>query len=121
MSNRYKNKRNIDLETKDRRRIMRRIINKGCCIVFAFVLFVVFTSSQNGYVHAVNDAMQSGIMLDCARRYYSVEEIKKYIDILAEESNSFLQLHLSDNENVGVECRTLGQCADEDMYCGGGS
>ena len=53
--------------------------------------------------------MESVIMLDVARRYYSVNEIKKYIDALSVNDNSTLQLHLTDDENVGIECKYLDQ------------
>ncbi|MBO6047869.1 MAG: family 20 glycosylhydrolase [Erysipelotrichaceae bacterium] len=51
----------------------------------------------------------SGMSLDCARRYYPVQTIKQLIDTLAGNHHSFLQLHLSDDQNVGVECALLGQ------------
>lgn len=56
--------------------------------------------------------MISGMIFDCARRYYSVACIKRLIDTLTGHEGAFLQLHLSDNENVGVECALLGQTAD---------
>lgn len=65
-------------------------------------------------------APQNGINLDCARRYYSVEEIKKYIRLLSGQEHSFLQLHLTDDENVGVECRALGQTVKKAKRLSGG-
>ncbi len=56
--------------------------------------------------------MESVIMLDVARRYYSVDEIKGYIDVLAEHDNSTLQLHFTDDENVGIECEFLDQTVE---------
>lgn len=52
---------------------------------------------------------ESIIMLDVARRYYTVDEIKKYIDVLSVNKNSTLQLHFTDNENVGIESKYLDQ------------
>ena len=49
------------------------------------------------------------IMLDVARRYYTVDEIKAYIDALANHANSTLQVHFTDDENVGIECAYLDQ------------
>ncbi|MGN0393840.1 MAG: family 20 glycosylhydrolase, partial [Coprococcus sp.] len=101
----------------------RHILIRG--IIFFMTIISFFLVFFNGSVMMPAQAadsrlpeentgnMQSGILLDCARRYYSVAEIKKYIDILSENENSFLQLHLSDNENVGVECETLGQTVDK--------
>lgn len=75
-------------------------------ILFTFTLF-------KGYVNAreevIEENMESIIMLDVARRYFTVDEIKKYIDVLAQNENSTLQLHLTDDENVGIECTYLNQ------------
>lgn len=57
----------------------------------------------------------SGMIFDCARRYYPVDTIKALIDVLAGREGTFLQLHLTDNQNVGVACALLGQteeCAE---------
>lgn len=59
--------------------------------------------------HKEASDLRNGIMLDVARRYYSVDEIKQYIDILSNQDKSFLQLHLSDDQNVGIECKFLDQ------------
>lgn len=56
-----------------------------------------------------SEKFENGITLDCARHYYSVDDLKKYIELLGENPNSFLQLHFTDNENVGIECRNLNQ------------
>lgn len=53
--------------------------------------------------------MESVIMLDVARRYHTVDEIKEYIDALSVNSNSTLQVHFTDDENVGIECDYLDQ------------
>lgn len=60
----------------------------------------------------IENHMKSVIMLDVARRYYSVEEIKGYIDVLAEHDNGTLQLHFTDDENVGIECDFLDQIVE---------
>ena len=66
-------------------------------------------------------SLQSGISLDCARRYYSVATIIQLIDVLTENGGSFLQLHLTDNQNVGVECNLLGQTANRAVKLTDGS
>ena len=55
------------------------------------------------------DNLTTGITLDCARHYYLPEEIEQYIDLLGKTPHHFLQLHLTDNQNVGIECDYLGQ------------
>lgn len=56
---------------------------------------------------------QAGITLDIARNYYTVKEIKQYIDTIStnigKNNGGFLHLHISDNENYGVESKVLGQ------------
>ncbi len=51
------------------------------------------------------------MIFDCARRYYSVATIRTLIDALSGHEGAFLQLHLTDDQNVGVECALLGQTA----------
>jgi hexosaminidase len=48
-------------------------------------------------------------MLDVARAYYPVALIKRYIDLLADDGGRFLHLHLTDDQNVGIESTVLGQ------------
>lgn len=52
---------------------------------------------------------ETNIMLDVARRYYTVDEIKSVIDALSQNKNSSIQLHFTDDENVGIECTYLDQ------------
>ncbi len=56
---------------------------------------------------------QAGINLDCARRYCSPKELKRYIDLAAEYENGFVQIHLTDNQSVGVESVLLDQRATD--------
>ncbi|TBN58306.1 hypothetical protein EYE40_13390 [Glaciihabitans arcticus] len=52
---------------------------------------------------------ETGVMLDVARAYYPVALIEGYIDLLADSGGSFLHLHLTDDQNVGIESEVLGQ------------
>ncbi|MFK4484640.1 hexosaminidase [Curtobacterium sp. AB7] len=52
---------------------------------------------------------ETGVMLDVARAYYPVALIKRYIDMLAGNGGRFLHLHLTDDQNVGIESKVLGQ------------
>lgn len=52
---------------------------------------------------------ETGVMLDVARAYYPVALIKRYIDLLADDGGRFLHLHLTDDQNVGIESKVLGQ------------
>ncbi len=77
------------------------------CIFLSLILAVSIVSPTQ--VSAKGKTFQTGITLDCARRYYSVDDIKKYIHLLSGGDAPFLQLHLSDDENVGIECLYLKQ------------
>ena len=81
-------------------------MKKILLILFVNILFIpkVYAKQIVEETH-----MESVILLDVARRYYTVEEIKKYIDALSNNDNSTLQLHLTDDENVGIECTFLDQ------------
>lgn len=52
---------------------------------------------------------ETGVMLDVARAYYPVALLKRYIDLLADDGGRFLHLHLTDDQNVGIESTVLGQ------------
>ena len=62
---------------------------------------------------------ESIIMLDVARRYYTVDEIKQYVDILSVNKNSTLQIHFTDDENVGIESVYLDQTVSNATYANG--
>lgn len=51
----------------------------------------------------------TGVMLDVARAYYPVPLIEQYVDLLADNGGRFLHLHLTDDQNVGIESAVLGQ------------
>lgn len=53
--------------------------------------------------------LSSGIVLDCARRYYTPAQIRAYIRLASKQPGGFVQLHLTDDQNVGIECRYLKQ------------
>ena len=82
-------------------------------IELTFLALSILIGSTGHAETAQQAALQTGMTLDCARRYYSVESIKSVIDVISEEGGTFLQLHLTDNENVGVECAYLGQTAED--------
>lgn len=67
----------------------------------------------------VEENSESSIMLDVARRYYTVDEIKKYIDALAVNANSSIQIHFTDDENVGIECAYLDQTVENATFADG--
>lgn len=58
-------------------------------------------------------------MLDAARRYYTVGEIKEIIDALSKNKHSSLQIHFTDGENVGIECDLLDQNVLNASYSNG--
>ena len=47
-----------------------------------------------------------GSMLDVARHFFSVEDVKKYIDLLAYYKYSILHLHLSDDQGWRIEIKS---------------
>ncbi|NAY90387.1 family 20 glycosylhydrolase [Muricauda sp. JGD-17] len=47
-----------------------------------------------------------GTMLDVARHFFTVEEVKKYIDLLAYYKYNMLHLHLSDDQGWRIEIKS---------------
>jgi len=90
-----------------------KILKRVGCAIFAMVLCGgICARSAFARQIVIEENTESMIMLDVARRYYPVDEIKKYIDALAAHENSTLQLHFTDDENVGIECDYLDQTVE---------
>lgn len=83
---------------------MKKII---LLLLATFLFLLLYTMYIEMHKDEKFSTVSTGITLDCARRYYSPDEMKQYIDVLSKEEHSFLQLHLSDDESVGIECEVL--------------
>lgn len=92
-------------------------MKKLLCLLL--IITIIFTTNIYAKQIEVEKNTESIIMLDIARRYYTVDEIKQYIDVLSQNENSSLQLHMTDNENVGIECTYLDQTKDRATYSNG--
>lgn len=86
------------------------------CAVVGIVV-VLMTMINQTEVKAEKNLTQilpeKGIALDISRKFYKAEVIKQFIDNLSNYPNSFLQLHMSDNQNLAVEMATVGQTTDK--------
>lgn len=86
------------------------------CAVVGIVVFLMTMINQTE-VKAEKNLTQilpeKGIALDISRKFYKTEVIKQFIDDLSNYPNSFLQLHMSDNQNLAVEMATVGQTTDK--------
>ena len=86
------------------------------CAVVGIVVFLMTMINQTE-VKAEKNLTQilpeKGITLDISRKFYKAEVIKQFIDDLSNYPNSFLQLHMSDNQNLAVEMATVGQTTDK--------
>lgn len=85
------------------------------------VLTLVFSCAQTVTADTDNHNKLCGITLDVSNRYYSVKQIEKYIDLAAESRNGYVQLHMTGDDNVGVECKYLGQIAKKKYRRGNGA
>lgn len=68
--------------------------------------------TTESYGTKVSSRLLCGISLDCSNRYYSVNDIRQYIDLVSSKANGYVQLHFTGDANVGIECEYLGQTAD---------
>ncbi|MFK4887199.1 family 20 glycosylhydrolase [Lactococcus petauri] len=86
------------------------------CVVVGIVVFLMTMINQTE-VKAEKNLTQilpeKGIALDISRKFYKAEVIKQFIDDLSNYPNSFLQLHMSDNQNLAVEMAAVGQTTDK--------
>ena len=53
-----------------------------------------------------------GAMLDVARHFFAVEDVKRYIDLLAQYKMNVLHLHLSDDQGWRIEIKSWPQLAE---------
>ena len=52
-------------------------------------------------------------MLDVARQFYTLDELKGFVDTVRRSGGQFLHLHLSDDQNYTLESEVLGQTLDK--------
>ncbi|EIT87557.1 Chb protein [Parascardovia denticolens IPLA 20019] len=59
--------------------------------------------------YADNRSVDVGLNVDVARRYYSPDSLKRMVDVVARSGGDYVQLHVCDDQNYGVESHLLGQ------------
>ncbi|MGN1381929.1 MAG: family 20 glycosylhydrolase [Eubacterium sp.] len=88
---------------------------RTCCIVISILFFLYSVFIPASYAAKSNaqgisrNSAAAGLNLDIARRYYPVSTIKSMIRMVSREGGSYIQLHVSDNENYGIESHILNQ------------
>ena len=86
------------------------------CALVGIVVFLMTMINQTE-VKAEKNLTQilpeKGIALGISRKFYKAEVITQFIDDLSNYPNSFLQLHMSDNQNLAVEMAAVGQTTDK--------
>ena len=80
-----------------------------CLVVASLIVVSAGGCGSTEHDDATRERAETGVMLDIARAYYPIELIEGYIDVLADNGGSFLHLHLTDDQNVGIESEVLGQ------------
>ena len=96
-----------------------KILKKIIVLVVAALCVLLQPLVAQAKQIVIEENSESSIMLDVARRYYTVDEIKKYIDALAVNANSSIQIHFTDDENVGIECAYLDQTVENATFADG--
>ncbi len=95
---------------------MKKIINKKMLFAFAMVIMMTLIDcigSAPDVGYAKSKSLLSGINIDVSNRYYTVKEIKQYIQLASKGKKGYVQLHFTGDRNVGIECEYLDQIADE--------
>ena len=99
-------------------------VKARCALALTMALVVLLQgcgSGEGAVTSREESSVQCGILVDCARHSYPPEMLKRLVDVLSEYEDAFLHLHLTDNENVGVECAYLGQTAESAELLSDGS
>ncbi|MEC7125273.1 MAG: family 20 glycosylhydrolase [Bacteroidota bacterium] len=65
-----------------------------------------FLSLQGGEITDEPSFAYRGAMLDVARHFFSVRDVKRYIDLLSNYKINFLHLHLSDDQGWRIEIKS---------------
>ncbi|MHA8111274.1 family 20 glycosylhydrolase [Lactobacillaceae bacterium Melli_B4] len=95
------------------------IIPVALIIILGFGLFWRLSQNNEENDHVKTYGIISGLNLDAARTYYKPDTIKKFINTVSENKGKYLMLHLSDNENFGIENQFLGQTTKNAKYVDG--
>jgi len=73
---------------------------------------IIFSATENnvkrlptGIINDFTSYEYRGSMLDVARHFYNIEDVKRYIDILSLYKYNFLHLHLSDDQGWRIEIK----------------
>ena len=75
------------------------------------------TVSPNGTpARAAVASKQGGLMVDTARHFYTIDELKGFVDLVRRSGGQFLHLHLSDDQNYTLESDLLGQSLADAVY-----
>jgi len=72
-------------------------------------LFTINNGVNNVKSPAFKTKEERGVILDVARRYYSLSAIKIVVDTIAAYGGEYLQLHFSDNDGFTIASDFLGQ------------
>ncbi len=85
----------------------KKLLSIFLCIVLIITLCIVPVRADQ--TAATYNYFENGMLLDVGRKYYTVDEIKQYIDCLSGYERTYIQIHFTDDENVGIECAYLDQ------------
>ncbi|GFH42689.1 lacto-N-biosidase [Lactococcus hodotermopsidis] len=61
----------------------------------------------------MNKKQEKGILIDCGRKYWSYEDLEALLELMYRHKFNYLQLHFSDNEGLGIECKTFPKLASK--------
>lgn len=85
----------------------KKLLSIILCIVLIITLCIIPVKADQ--TATTYNYFENEILLDVGRKYYTVDEIKQYIDCLSSYERTYIQMHFTDDENVGIECAYLDQ------------
>ncbi len=73
--------------------------------IIPIMLFVILVSSSFISTPLFSKDISKGVNIDIARKHYSLESLKKIVQVIHKNNGNYIQLHFSDNENYAIESK----------------
>jgi len=98
------NKKGIEIISNTEEGLFRGLTTLRQVVIFSDIKNNIKTLST-GIINDFTSYKYRGSMMDVARHFFDIEDVKRYIDILSLYKFNFLHLHLSDDQGWRIEIK----------------
>lgn len=93
------------------------MVHKKTKLFSVIIIFILTCICSNSIAKATAQSGSfNGVTLDVARQHYSTATLKHFIDIIHQNNGQFLQLHLTDSNDFGIENSLVGQTKSQSQF-----